>query len=120
MGMLLIMPSCTVVHGNREKGSYLLATVGGDVSEMAQTPEGYTVATLDNSKSFKEVSGAVKSAVWAGALKSVASTAGKAWTKVAKSKEATSRVGITEKGLTDRAGIDAEVEKAKLPTPELP
>lgn len=120
--LLLIasLPACTVVHGDRAKGTYTLATVGGDIAEMAQTSEGYTVATLDNSKSFKEASGAIKAYVWAGALKSVANTAGKAWTGVTKTKEATARTGLAEKGLTDRAGIAAEVEKAKIGQPELP
>jgi hypothetical protein len=112
--LALFFSSCTVIHGNREKGSYLYASVGGDASELAQTSEGVTVAAVDNSKSFKELSGAAKSAIWAGALRSVANTAGTALTKVSKSKEATSRVGLTEKGLTDRAGIAADVEKARI------
>lgn len=99
--------SCTVVHGDANKGTYTLATLGGDLTEMAQTPQGYTVSNMDNSKSFKEASSALKNYVWSGAFKSVASTAGKAWSGVEESKQVTARTDITQKGLTDRAGIEA-------------
>jgi hypothetical protein len=116
--LLLALPSCTVVHGDANKGTYTLATVGGDLNDMAQTSQGYTVASMDNSKSFKEASGAIKAYVWAGALKSVAGTAGKAWTKTTSAKEVTKRTGIKETGLTERTQIAADVEKAQIATPE--
>lgn len=105
--LLTALPACTVIQGNRQTGAYLLATVGGDVKGIAQTPEGYTAESLENSKSFSELSRAY-------ALKSVASTAGQTFRGVTKAKEATKGAGIAEKGLTDRAGIAAGVEKARI------
>jgi hypothetical protein len=117
-GMLLFLPSCTVIHGDQTKGTYTMATLGGDLNEMSQTAQGYTVAKLDTSSSFRETSSALKNYVWAGAFKSVATTAGSAFKSVTKTKEATKTVGIQEKGLTERAGIAADVEKTKILNPE--
>lgn len=111
---LVLLASCTVIHGDRNKGTYTLATVGGDVTEMAQTAEGYTAASLDNSKSFKEVAAAAKAQIWAGALKSVASTAGSTYQGITKAKEGTARIGLRETGLTDRARIAGDVEKTRI------
>jgi predicted secreted protein len=115
---LLILPACTVIHGDQSKGTYTLATLGGDVSEMAQTPGGYTVAKVDNGTAFRETSSALKNYIWAGALKSVANTAGNTFKSVTRTKEATKTVGLQERGLTDRTGIAAEVEQTKILNPE--
>ncbi len=118
VGMLLFLPSCTVITGNEQKGTYALATLGGDLSEMAQTSQGYTVAKLDTSSSFRETSSALKNYVWAGAFKSVAKTAGSAFKSVTRTKEATKTVSIQEKGLTERARIEAGVKKTEILNPE--
>jgi hypothetical protein len=111
-----LLPSCTVIHGDETRGTYTLASLGGDVSEMTQTSRGYAVARVDNSTSFRESASTLKNYIWAGALKSVANTAGSALKSVTKTKEATKVTGLQEAGLTDRAGIAAEVQKAEIET----
>ena len=53
------------MHGNASKGTYLLATVGGDVKDYAQTAGGVTVASMDNSSSFRSASDTVRKLVYA-------------------------------------------------------
>ena len=41
--LLGFLSSCTVVHGDATKGTYALATVGGDLKDYAQTANGITL-----------------------------------------------------------------------------
>jgi hypothetical protein len=110
----VFLTSCVYIHGDKNKETYTLAMLGGDATALQQTSFGYSVKKLETSEAFAEGAKTVRTHIVAGAIKSVASTGSRAWTNVTKSKEATSRVGLAEKGLTDRAGISAGVEKARI------
>jgi hypothetical protein len=106
--------SCTVIHGNASEGTYTYASLGGDASDYAQTATGVTASKLDNSSSFREGNSTLRQAVWAGALKSVASTAGKAWSGVKKSEQVTARTVDTNATTVKTTAIAAETEQARI------
>jgi hypothetical protein len=106
--------SCTVIHGNASEGTYTYASLGGDASDYAQTATGVTASKLDNSTSFREGNSTLRQAVWAGALKSVASTASKAWSGVKKSEQVTARAVDANANATRQAAIAAKTEQARI------
>ncbi len=75
---LAMQPACTVMAGNRTKGTYVYASAGGDASDLAIGPEGAAARTINNSKSLGVVT------------KTIGTVAG---------------TGIVTKGLTDGTRI---------------
>ena len=78
MACLAAQSACTVMAGNRTKGTYVYASAGGDASDLAIGPEGAAARTVNNSKSLGVVT------------KTIGTVAG---------------TGIVTKGLTDGTRI---------------
>lgn len=121
----LLQPACTVIHGDETEGSYTYASLGGDAKELVQNAHGVSVASVDNSTSFRAATDAAKKAVYAwqaaAAVKSLAST----WGKVTNAKtvagvsktqatEATKQTQIQADAATRQAEISAQTEQAAL------
>jgi hypothetical protein len=120
------MSSCTVVHGNREKGTYTYATMGGDTKGLAQTSEGVTAESVTTSESFKSASDAIRKVIYAQVAGSVikAGVAGyreitnaktAAGTAKVQATEATKQSAIQAQSTTEQARIASETEIATTP-----
>ena len=117
--------SCTVVHGDQTKGTYTLATVGGDVKDYAQTAAGVTVASLDNSTSFRSASDTIRKMVYAQIAGGVLKNVSNSWRSVANTKtaadvskvkavEGTKQASIAADAATKQAEISAQTEQAAI------
>lgn len=107
--------SCTVMHGNKQKGTYTYASVGGDTKGYAQTADGATAEAVTTSSAFQELNKTIRFGVGAAAFKSVASSALSTYSSV---KNASTAAGAA----VDKAKIAADVEKASIaaqPAPEV-
>ena len=120
--------SCTVISGNASKGTYSLATVGGDLKDYAQTAQGATVASVDNSTSFRHASDTVRRMVYATIAGSVLKNGIAGWQSVTNTKtgaevtkqaatEATKQTTINAQAATEQARISAEAATLTPPVP---
>lgn len=114
--LALALPSCTSIYGDASTGKFYAGSVLGRIEGLAVTPNGATAQSIDHDEANKSV----RSYIYADAAKAIAGTLTKGWTAVEKSKQATERTGIAEKGLTDRAEISAGVEKARIEAEAVP
>jgi hypothetical protein len=112
--LIFCSSSCTVVRGDRNKGTYLLATVGGDVKQYAQTSEGAMAGEVNNSSSFQKAITAAQHYIWAQTMQNAISTAAKSYTKI----NATNKGAEVEKVLSSdsvkKAEISAEIQQKQL------
>lgn len=86
--LLAILPACTVIHGDKLKGTYTYASVGGDAKQYAQTSEGVAAADINNSESFRKAANIAHSVIWASAFKSIANAAAGAVKSISNAKTA--------------------------------
>lgn len=53
LAVVLLIPACTIAAGNRAKGTYAYASLGGNAYGLSQTPEGVAMQQNDNATSFR-------------------------------------------------------------------
>lgn len=63
-----LLASCTVISGNKQTGTYTMASLGGNLDGYAQTSEGAAVQRIDNAESFRKATNIAHSIIWAKAL----------------------------------------------------
>lgn len=101
--LFFAFPACTVIHGDKEKGTYLYAALGGDAKQYAQTSEGVVAESVTNSESFRKATNIAHSIIWASALKSVANAAAGAVKSISNTKTA---AGVTKAQSADAVKIE--------------
>lgn len=116
-GALLLLPSCTVIHGNQSAGTYTYASLGGDAREYAQTPGGVTAAGLDNSTSFRDASSTVRRVVYAQVAGSVVKAGLNAWKATDNAKTAAGLEKAKSADAVKTAEIQAKTEETAILNP---
>ena len=101
-----------------QNGDVKFTSVGADISGLAVTDRGMVADELNQSKPISDVVSGLKAYILGDVIKSGLSTAAGAYKAVTKTKAVTERAKLTEQGLTDRAGIAADVRKAEIGTGE--
>lgn len=86
--LFFIFPACTVIHGDKLKGTYTYAALGGDAKQYAQTSEGVAATDINNSESFRKAANIAHSVIWASAVKGIANSLSGAWKSTANAKTA--------------------------------
>lgn len=122
------LSSCTSIYGNRDKGTFLYTTLGGDAKGLALTPEGATAESVVTSESFRQASDTIRRLVYAQVAGSVLRSAAQSWRSVSNAKsaagtarvqatEATKQSAISAQAATEQAKIASETEIATTPVP---
>jgi len=121
---LLILPlaSCSVMHGDATKGTYLAVGMGTDFKGIAQTPGGYTAEEINNSTSFREANKSVRTVIWASAAKDIANSLSGAWQSTQNAKTAAdvskaATAADVEKAAIEASTAEAALEAAPITTP---
>ena len=86
--LLLWLPACTIVHTDANKGTSTLASLGGDMSDYAGTPNGATFTRMDNSSSFRELNKSIRFGLGVAAAANVAKSGLDAWKSTSNTKTA--------------------------------
>lgn len=116
--LLLFLNACTVVHTDATKGTSTLASLGGDMSDYAGTPNGATFTRMDNSNSFREVNKSLRFGLGAAAAANVAKSGISAWQSTANTKTAADVSKHAATQTTKQAAIQADVTKSTFVPPE--
>ena len=101
------LSSCTSIYGNRDKGTFLYATLGGDAKGLALTPDGATAESVVTSESFRQASDTLRRLVYAQVAGSVARNAIQGWRSVSKAKTAAGTASIQATEATKQSAINA-------------
>ena len=118
--LLLWLPACTIVHTDANKGTSTLASLGGDMSDYAGTPNGATFTRMDNSSSFRELNKSIRFGLGVAAAANVAKSGLDAWKSTSNTKTAADVSKNAASQATKQAAIQAEVTKATFVPPEAP
>jgi hypothetical protein len=114
--LALLATSCQIATGNRAKGTYLYASVGGDARGLKQTAEGLEAESLETSKSFstgvKTVGTVVATDIVTDGVTAGQQILQDGMTKRLVATEGTTRAVAAGKEATKRAAIAADVTKA--------
>jgi len=113
---LLILPlaSCSVMHGDATKGTYLAVGMGTNFRGIAQTPAGYTAEEIDNATSFREANKSVRTVIWASAAKDIANSLSGAWQSTQNAKTAADVSKAATAAEVEKAAIEASTAEAAL------
>jgi len=112
--LCLALPACTVVQGDVTKGTYKLATVGGDLRGYAQSASGVTAETVDNSTSFREGNKTIRFGIGAAVASGIAKDLAGAFTNTRNAKTAAEVSKASGSEATKQAAIAADLKKTEL------
>lgn len=118
--LLLWLPACTIVHTDANKGTSTLASLGGDMSDYAGTPNGATFTRMENSGSFRELNKSIRFGLGVAAAANVAKSGLDAWKSTANTKTAADVSKHAATQGTKQAAIEADVTKATFVPLETP
>lgn len=108
------LSSCTVISGNATTGQYSYASVGGNVSNYAQTSSGVTAANIDNADGFRELNKSARFGIGAAAVVGIAKDLSASYASTTNAKTAAGVSKASGVEATKQAGIAADVSKAKI------
>lgn len=117
---LLCLTSCTVISGDASTGKYSYASVGGNVTNYAQTSSGVTAAAIDNASGFRELNKSARFGIGAAAVVGIAKDLSASYTATTNAKTAAGVNKAAGAEATKQAGIAADVSKAKIAAESAP
>lgn len=103
-----LLSSCTSIQTNRANGTTSLNSLGGNIQGYMATPEGASVAGVDNSTSFREVTNTIKTGLWLAGAAEIARSISDAYNASQATKAAASVTKNAANQATKRAAIEAD------------